>query len=75
MLFPKLAVLLSLVMATYGLKHKHTFMQKLSVDEFEFVQYISKHGKSYVDKDEFDKRLFNFKNSKQLIKELSAKKG
>ena len=75
MLFPKLAVLLSLVMATSGLKHKHTFIQKLSDNEFEFVQYISKHRKSYADKDEFDKRLFNFKHSKQLIKEQNAKKG
>lgn len=49
-----------------------TFFQSMTQDDLEFLKFISKHGRNYATKEEFELRAANFKQSLKIIREINA---
>jgi hypothetical protein len=44
----------------------------MSTEDFEFMAFVTKYGKSYTTMDEFNLRLANFKKTDAAIKLINA---
>jgi cathepsin L/cathepsin H len=61
------------VYALSGSAPESKSLYSMAADDFEFLKYVSKYGKSYGTKEEFEYRAANFKNVLEKLSEENSK--
>ena len=61
------------VYALSGSAPESKSLYSMAADDFEFLKYVTKYGKSYGTKEEFEYRANNFRNVLQQLSEENSK--